>query len=136
MNIEDLEKSASKIHRLVLGKDKDGTEFGVMVAGPESEQFREAEIAIDSYGIKAAAERGGVVLDPKRDEDARVIAERSQENRIIMATTCTVDWFGFKSNGTEAPFDSKTLARMLIKKPQWVRMINNSIDKEENFAEG
>jgi hypothetical protein len=125
-------------HQTKLDKDGNtvkGDPVGFKVLGPCSDEYREADRAIQVLNIKEAAIRKAAV-DLETDEGATVVVEGGDNRRKLLIDKCVVGWFGFTDKGKPAEFSKENVARALKARPMWARRLVAAIEDESAFIGG
>lgn len=139
-DIDALEQSTEKTFDVIVGHlppaegEAQGAPVGFKVLGPGSDQYTNAERAIQVMNVKEANTRK-VPLDLKTDEGAGQVVDGGDARRELVILACTVGWFGFMAGGQPAEFNRDNLLRVLKARPNWARRLITAIENEANFGE-
>jgi hypothetical protein len=125
-----------QVSRVIVVTNADGDdECGFIVVGKNSQQYQDAQHQIRVEGLKRSSKRK-TQIDTSTDQGAATLAKTIERNEITLAKAVVVGWFGFKSGGKEAPFNSAMLDKMFAVKPTWKDKINAQVENEANFSKG
>lgn len=140
MNIEDIlgSKASDTTIHVPVGKQANGEEFGFVVVGQDSDEYRQADQSIRAANIQQSALRKGEALDLTKIENAELAVQISEKHKWILLRACTVDWYGFTREGETggALFSVDEFAKIIAARPRWGDKLLAAIESEENFTKG
>ena len=110
-------------------------ECGFLIVGKNSPEFQEASRQVRIDGLKRSSKRK-TALDTSTDEGAGAVSKIIETNEMTLATSVVKGWFGFKTNGEDAPFDKAIVSKMLTKFPTWKDKITAALENDANFIKG
>ena len=134
-DIDSIEASASNTFDVNVGQRADGTPVGFTVVGPGSEQYAQADRAIQLINVKEAATRNGEV-DMTTDDGAAVVVDGSARRKVEILRHCVIGWHGFTKGDQPAEFNVEDLERMLSRRRDWIMALLAAIEDEANFETG
>lgn len=136
-NIDQLDSVAEEVlHRVAVVTDIEGNDkCGFLITSKNSKEYQEANRAVRVDGLKRSSKRKSA-LDTTTDEGAAVVAKIIEANETTLAASVVKGWFGFESNGQEAPFDKATVIKMFAKFPTWKDKVTSALENEANFLKG
>lgn len=135
-DLSQLDATEDNTTKVVVISDIDGNDqCGFVIVGKNSPEFQEASRQVRIDGLKRSAKRK-TALDTSTDEGAAVVAKMIETNELTLATSVVKGWFGFQTNGVDAPFDKAIVAKMLSKYPTWKDKITTALDNDANFIKG
>jgi hypothetical protein len=129
--------TAKVTETVTLGKDPEtGKEFGVVVVGRDSPQYRAEQTRQRFEGAKRTRDEnkpGAQKVDYATDEGQAILAERTEQYMRAYAVACTVDWFGFESQGEPAPYHPKLIEQLYTARPSYVDRVLSVVDDGARF---
>jgi hypothetical protein len=134
-DIDAIEKGTRTTVDVVVGNRDNGDPVGFKVIGPGSQEYEDAERAIQLLNVKEAASRRGA-LDMTSDEGAATVVDAGDKRRQMLIDKCVVGWFGFTIADKPAEFTPVNLARVLKSRPLWKAKLLAAIEDEQAFIKG
>lgn len=113
--------------------DADGNPVsGFIIVGKNSPQFQAVEKKVRVENVMRSSNRK-TAIDGSTESGAETLIRTVDINQRATAMGITVGWYGFLLNGTETPFDSDTVSKMLDKFPTWQNKILAALEADSNF---
>lgn len=135
-DLNQLDVVEDNLFRVGVVTNIDGNdECGFLIVGKNSSEFQEASRQVRIDGLKRSSKRK-TALDTSTDEGAGAVSKMIETNEMTLATSVVKGWFGFKTNGEDAPFDKVIVSKMLTKFPTWKDKITAALENDANFIKG
>lgn len=135
-DIDAIAASAEATFDVNVGERDDGSKVGFRVVGTASQKYVAAELASRALSFKVRATENGPI-DLKSDKGSMLAATSERTRQRIVVDRCVVDFFGFTKGESEpAVFSEELLKAVLDAKPNWVSLLADAIENDENFGSG
>lgn len=120
--------------RVTLIADADGEPVsGLIIVNKDSDEYQGENAKLRTEGLQRSAKRQ-TQIDAKTEEGAVALNSLITGNETRLALSVVVGWFGFSSNGEDAPFNKATVAKMFAMKPTWQAKTLAALEADANFT--